>query len=53
MVQLQSETLYENDIVYVNKLKVPYFVGVMRDELPKQPKLNESGILNLNNHYQG
>ena len=53
-MELSSETLYEDDIIdYVNKLKIPYFVGVMmRDELSIQPKLNECGILNLNNHYE-
>ena len=34
-MELCSETLYEDDIIdYVNKLEIPYFVGVMmRDEL--------------------
>ena len=40
-------------LTYIDILKVPNFRGVfMRDELPKNPKPFECGIMNLNIHHQ-
>ena len=40
-------------LTYIDILKVPNFRGVfMRDELPKNPKPVECGIMNLNIHNQ-
>ena len=54
MEHLSQESLYDSDILnYVERLKIPYFVGVkMRDELTSNPKVNECGILNFNTHWQ-
>ena len=52
--KLPYKTTSEHDLInYARKLNIPYFVGVMmRDELPSYPRLNECGILNLENHLQ-